>query len=198
MASCAYLPLTWLSSGSRAKAIEESAQQLRNEATQSQQRASSAEVKVEVLQKAVQQAEERVATLEMQVERQLSCQFETDLLLPGQGFETDHLNVEIHDGVQMQSRSGLLEDDPGTGGSQAPAGSREADLANQIKHLREELTSAQETAAAATGHAKQYEMLAKSSDEAVKVMQASHHPSLPRSAFFASSCALANTEVHSI
>lgn len=74
--------------------------------------------------------------------------------------------------LQMQSRSGMLENNSEGGGSQAPAGSREADLANQIKHLREELMSAQETAAAATGHSKQYEMLAKSSDEAVKVMQA--------------------------
>lgn len=71
----------------------------------------------------------------------------------------------------------MLEDssDGNGAGSQAPAGSREADLNNQIKLLREELTSAQETAAAATGHSKQYEMLAKSSDEAVKAMQASAH-----------------------
>ena len=53
----------------------------------------------------------------------------------------------------------------------ATAGSREADLENQIKHLREELTCAQETAAAAQGHSKQYESLARSSDEAVKAMQ---------------------------
>ena len=63
----------------------------------------------------------------------------------------------------------MLEDT--RSGVEVPAGSREADLMNQIKLLREELTSAQETAAAATGHAKQYEMLAKSSDEAVKAMQ---------------------------
>lgn len=69
----------------------------------------------------------------------------------------------------MQSRSGVIEDS--RSGVEAPAGSREADLMNQIKLLREEITSAQETAAAATGHAKQYEMLAKSSDEAVKTMQ---------------------------
>jgi len=56
-------------------------------------------------------------------------------------------------------------------GAPATTGSREADLDNQIKHLREELTFAQETAAAAQGHSKQYESLAKSSDEAVKVMQ---------------------------
>ena len=56
-------------------------------------------------------------------------------------------------------------------GVPATAGSREADLDNQIKHLREELTCAQETAAAAQGHSKQYESLARSSDEAVKAMQ---------------------------
>ncbi len=59
---------------------------------------------------------------------------------------------------------------PGGGGASS-SGSKEADLRNQVKMLREELTSAQETAAAATGHAKQYESLAKSSDEAVKAMQ---------------------------
>jgi hypothetical protein len=52
---------------------------------------------------------------------------------------------------------------------------------NQIKLLREELTTAQETAAAATGHAKQYEMLAKSSDEAVKAMQVRTLPEMLRS-----------------
>ena len=40
-----------------------------------------------------------------------------------------------------------------------------------MKHLREELTCAQETAAAVQGHSKQYESLARSSDEAVKGMQ---------------------------
>lgn len=57
------------------------------------------------------------------------------------------------------------------GAAPAAAGTREADMDNQIKHLREELTFAQETAAAAQGHSKQYESLAKSSDEAVKAMQ---------------------------
>ncbi len=63
-------------------------------------------------------------------------------------------------------------------GAPATAGSREADLENQVKHLREELTFAQETAAAAQGHSKQYESLAKSSDEAVKAMQVSAQPAL--------------------
>ena len=70
---------------------------------------------------------------------------------------------------QAQTRTGMVESS--SNGAPATAGSREADLDNQIKHLREELTFAQETAAAAQGHSKQYESLAKSSDEAVKVMQ---------------------------
>ena len=61
----------------------------------------------------------------------------------------------------------------GVGSSQVTSSAREGDLKIQIKMLREELTSAQEAAAAATGHAKQYETLAKSSDEAVKAMQVS-------------------------
>ena len=64
-------------------------------------------------------------------------------------------------------------------GAPATAGSREADLENQVKHLREELTFAQETAAAAQGHSKQYESLAKSSDEAVKAMQVILEPAYP-------------------
>lgn len=71
--------------------------------------------------------------------------------------------------VQAQTRTGMVESS--SNGAPATAGSREADLENQVKHLREELTFAQETAAAAQGHSKQYESLAKSSDEAVKAMQ---------------------------
>ena len=71
--------------------------------------------------------------------------------------------------VQAQSRTGMV--DRSDKNIPATAGSREADLDNQIKHLREELTCAQETAAAAQGHSKQYESLARSSDEAVKAMQ---------------------------
>ena len=41
----------------------------------------------------------------------------------------------------------------------------------QVRLLREELASAQEAAAAAAGHAKQYEALAASSDEAFKAMK---------------------------
>ena len=41
----------------------------------------------------------------------------------------------------------------------------------QVRLLREELASAQEAAAAAAGHAKQYEALAASSDEAFRAMK---------------------------
>ena len=44
----------------------------------------------------------------------------------------------------------------------------------QVRLLREELASAQEAAAAAAGHAKQYEALAASSDEAFKAMKVQH------------------------
>lgn len=45
----------------------------------------------------------------------------------------------------------------------------------QVRLLREELASAQEAAAAAAGHAKQYEALAASSDEAYRAMQVGAH-----------------------
>ncbi len=48
---------------------------------------------------------------------------------------------------------------------------REAALTAEVRLLREELASAQEAAAAAAGHAKQYQALATSSDEALRSMQ---------------------------
>ncbi|CAL8467199.1 g6735 [Coccomyxa elongata] len=138
---------------------------LKNAALESQAAAERAENKAKAIEESTQQLRNE-ATQSQQ--RASSAEVKVEVLQKAvQQAEERVATLEM----QMQSRSGLLEDDPGTSGSQAPAGSREADLANQIKHLREELTSAQETAAAATGHAKQYEMLAKSSDEAVKVMQ---------------------------
>lgn len=48
---------------------------------------------------------------------------------------------------------------------------REAALGAEARLLREELASAQEAAASAAGHAKQYQALATSSDEALRSMQ---------------------------
>jgi chromosome segregation ATPase len=59
-------------------------------------------------------------------------------------------------------------------GPAAADGSREAQLVAEAKLLREELAAAQESAAAATGHSKQFEMLAKTADEALKSVQADH------------------------
>jgi hypothetical protein len=53
----------------------------------------------------------------------------------------------------------------------ATEGSHEAELAAEVKLLREELGSAQEQAAAATGHAKQFELLAQTSEEALRSVQ---------------------------
>ncbi len=57
----------------------------------------------------------------------------------------------------------------------APGGNAEAELGAEVKLLREELSAAQEAAAAATGHAKQFEMLARTSEEALTSMQADHN-----------------------
>ena len=51
---------------------------------------------------------------------------------------------------------------------------REAALGGEVRLLREELASAQEAAASAAGHAKQYQALATSSDEALRSMQVLH------------------------
>lgn len=122
--------------------------QLRDTLSTSQQRATAAEAKVELLQEAVRKAEERAARLEM----------------------------------ERNTRAAAPDAREGGGagyGGAAPAAaaaarSREAELAAEVKLLREELAIAQETAAAATGHAKQFEMLAKTSEEALKSVQADH------------------------
>lgn len=59
-------------------------------------------------------------------------------------------------------------------GASAASGTSEAALAGEVKLLREELAAAQEAAAAATGHAKQFEALARTADEALSSMQAEH------------------------
>ena len=51
---------------------------------------------------------------------------------------------------------------------------REAELETEVKLLRQELADAQEAAAAATGHAKQYESLASTGEAALKSVQAEH------------------------
>jgi hypothetical protein len=63
---------------------------------------------------------------------------------------------------------------PAEGGS-GSGGSAEAELAAEVKLLREELAAAQEAAAAATGHAKQFELLARSSEDAFHSIQADHN-----------------------
>lgn len=52
---------------------------------------------------------------------------------------------------------------------------REAALGAEVRLLREELASAQDAAASAAGHAKQYQALATSSDEALRSMQVQYH-----------------------
>jgi nucleoprotein TPR len=61
-----------------------------------------------------------------------------------------------------------------TGTTTQSSASIEGELRAEIKLLREELASAQEAAAAATGHAKQFELLARTAEEALKSVQADH------------------------
>lgn len=170
--------------------------QLRDALSSAQQRATAAEARVELLQEAVRKAEERAARLEMAA-------------------------------ASRAAAGGAGDGASGAGAAGAADGSREAQLAAEVKLLREELAAAQvgagargrlrvrpaclhprfavlgrapcgatacgsmlppprpphalpplrapqETAAAATGHAKQFEMLAKTSEEALKSVQADH------------------------
>lgn len=73
--------------------------------------------------------------------------------------------------LQAQTRvSGAGEAEEG-GEEDASAEDRQRQLTAELRLAKEELFAAQELAAAAQGHAKQFEALAASSDEALKAIR---------------------------
>lgn len=108
-----------------------------------QRRASSAEAKADILQEAVRKSEEKVARLEI----------ERNARLPMSQGGTNNVTE-----IQMTSDSRDVD-------------VQIKDLQVEIKILREELVSAQEALAASTGHAKQYEAIAQTAEEALKSSQ---------------------------
>lgn len=126
--------------------LEKKLADVTNELSKAQQRATSAEAKAELLQEAVRKSEERVARLE--IEKNSRIQSSDDKRPPEQ---TPVGNVAAVD-----------------------ADERITELNAEIKMLREELSAAQETAAALTGHSKQFEALAHTAEEALKSVQDEH------------------------
>lgn len=81
--------------------------------------------------------------------------------------------------LEMERSSRMVMSEPSATPSATvqPAGfshGRESELTAELKLLREELITAQEAAAAATGHAKQFELLARTAEEALKSVQGDH------------------------
>jgi hypothetical protein len=108
--------LTYLHPYSPCRALQ--VRQLRDSLSTAQQRATAAEARVELLQEAVRKAEERAARLEMERNSRAAA---------GGG--------EGQGGGGTAAGAG--------GGTAATAGSREAELAAEVKLLREELAAAQ-------------------------------------------------------
>ncbi|KAK9917001.1 hypothetical protein WJX75_009773 [Coccomyxa subellipsoidea] len=105
---------------------------LKTAAQDSQAAAERAENKAKVAEEATQQLRNEAA---QSAQRAISAEVKVEVLQKAvQQAEERVATLEM----QMQSRSGMLENNSEGGGSQAPAGSREADLANQIKHLQYE------------------------------------------------------------
>lgn len=128
----------------RISRLEEDLRESQQSLSTAQQRVSSAEAKVDMLQEALRKAEERVARLEMEKSSRLTT-------------------------------SDVQASAPALSPIATPApGNREAELLAEVKLLREELATMQEAAVSATGHAKQFEMLARTAEEALKSVQNDH------------------------
>jgi nucleoprotein TPR len=111
--------------------------------TEMQRRASSAEAKVDLLQEAVRISEEKVARLEIEKNARIS--------VPLVERTTEVQSIQDNDLDNV---------------------ARFNELQAEIKILREELVSSQEALAGSTGHAKQYETIAQTAEEALKCNQA--------------------------
>ena len=117
------------------------------ELSEMQRRASSAEAKSDLLQEAIRKSEEKVARLEIEKNARISAPQNASL------FEAE---AEQSQDVRGNNINRVKEYEV------------------EIKVLREELVSAQEALAASTGHAKQYETIAQTAEEALKSSQTEH------------------------
>jgi len=111
--------------------------------TEMQRRASAAEAKADLLQEAVRKSEEKVARLEIEKNARVSSAQEVAA-------------GEAAQGVQSPGNTDL----------------KIKELHLEIRVLREELASAQESLAMSTGHAKQFETIAHTAEESLKSSQA--------------------------
>lgn len=116
-----------------------------------QRRASVAEAKRDLLQEAVRKSEEKIARLEIEKNARMSAAVGSD--------QTAGTPV-------AKQAGGFGLQSPGT------VDMKIKELHTEIKILREELASAQGALAMETGHAKQFETLAHTAEEALKSSQA--------------------------
>lgn len=177
--------------------LDEEVRQLRDALSSAQQRATAAEARVELLQEAVRKAEERAARLEMAAASRAAAGGSGDAAGDGAAAAADgSREAQLAAEVKLL-REELAAAQVGAFGWQS--GCRVCGcVACDLYHLSirtnhtsgtawaasalyrsmllppPHFSSQQETAAAATGHAKQFEMLAKTSEEALKSVQADH------------------------
>ncbi|GAB4815353.1 hypothetical protein N2152v2_002399 [Parachlorella kessleri] len=132
---------------------------------------SSAQQSVEKLEEEVRQLRESLSGAQ---QRATGAEAKVELLQEAvRKAEERAARLEMERNSRQQPQQGAAASGDGSG---APAGgSSEAELAAEVKVLREELAAAQEAAAAATGHAKQFELLARTSEEAFHSIQADHN-----------------------
>lgn len=154
--------------------------QLRDALSSAQQRATAAEARVELLQEAVRKAEERAARLEMAAASRAAAGGSSGGAGDGAAGAADgsreaQLAAEVKllreelAAAQVGISLWLVCCDGMSGCTSVPL-----PPPNFTPPLPTHVRSLQETAAAATGHAKQFEMLAKTSEEALKSVQADH------------------------
>ena len=124
--------------------LEAKLESARADLSEMQRRASVAEAKRDLLQEAVRKSEEKIARLEIEKNARMS--------------------VASDQAATPLQQTGLQS--PGT------VDMKIKELQTEIKILREELSSAQGALAAETGHAKQFETLAHTAEEALKSSQA--------------------------
>lgn len=126
--------------------LEEKLESKTADLSEMQRRASSAEARADLLQEAVRKSEEKVARLEI----------EKNTRIPAPQNDSNQNPAKMNSDNSREDNIRVEE------------------LQVEIKVLREELVSAQEALAASTGHAKQYETIAQTAEEALKSSQIDH------------------------
>ena len=127
------------------KKLEDKLEATQADLSEMQRRASAAEAKADLLQEAVRKSEEKVARLEIEKHARVTAPT---------GDAQNNMDPENVQGAEIDVKI--------------------KEMHTEIKVLREELVSAQEALALSTGHAKQFETIAHTAEEALKSSQADY------------------------